>query len=284
MAIVCRPGYGLLFRSTGLVDGLEAEGGSRFARLFLGPGSDDADTAAWLRGCDLVLGWTQGTAGPALESSVQSYGVPCRMFAYDPGQGLSVSRYFYEHTARHFTDRATSGFSFEDGVFLPIAEDMRRAGRALAVVAGIRLEQRYAVIHPGAGSLKKRWPLENFLTVASRLSREGLPGLIITGEAEVDLEKVIKTTSLPRSWAWLSRPDIVSLAGLLAGSFLYLGNDSGITHLAAACGTQVLAVFRKENEESWRPNGLVLMFSAEEVTAIPVERLETAACRVFGSA
>jgi ADP-heptose:LPS heptosyltransferase len=284
LTIVCRQGYGLLFRSTGLVDGLESESGSRFARLFLEPGSNDAETAAWLRGYDLVLGWTQGEASRALEPAVRSYGVPCRVIAYDPGQGLSVSRYFYEHTARRFADRMTSVFSFEDGIFLPITADIRHAGRALAGEAGISDGARYAVIHPGAGSLKKRWPLKNFLTVATRLSREGLPGLLITGEAEAEVEKVIKTAALPRSWTWLSRPDIMSLAGLLAESFLYLGNDSGITHLAAACGTKVLAVFRTEFESAWKPNGRVLMFSAEEVTSIPVESVETAACRESGSA
>lgn len=279
LTLICREGYGLLLGSAGLVDGLESESGARFARLFLGPGSRDSDTAAWLRSFDLVLGWTRSEASLALEQTVQGHGVPCRMFFYDPGQSLSVSRYFYECTARHFADRTAGGLSFEDSVFLPMTEDIRRAGRALAGDAGIEQERRYAVIHPGAGSPKKRWPLENFLAAAERLSKNGVAGLIITGEAEAEVESVLQTTILPPGWFQISRPEIKALAGLLAGSTLYLGNDSGVTHLAAACGTKVLAVFRKEFVSAWRPNGRVHLFAADDPASIPVEIVLSALLR-----
>jgi ADP-heptose:LPS heptosyltransferase len=162
-------------------------------------------------------------------------------------------------------------------MFLPITAEKRISSRSLLEKLGIRRAARFAVIHPGSGSRSKRWPLQNFLTVAAHLSRKGVPGLLVTGEAEAELEAELDRSVLPRSWTRLSKPDIFDLAVHLAESTLYIGNDSGVTHLAAACGTQVLAVFRRENESSWRPNGRVLLFSAEDAASVSIESLKIAA-------
>ena len=49
--------------------------------------------------------------------------------------------------------------------------------------------------------------------------------------------------------------DLFELAGWLGGSHLYLGNDSGITHLAAAAGARVVALFGASDPDVWAPRG-----------------------------
>ena len=277
LTLVCREEYGRLFLATGMVDVLEADSGARFSGLFSDSGSLPDDTASWLAGFDLVLGWMQGPAGRVMEKSISRFGKPCRRIVYEPGRELSVSRYFFEATRECFKVGAANSPRFDDYIFLPIASEKRVSSRSAIEKLGIRCGERFAVIHPGAGNRSKRWPLQNFLTVAAHLSRKGVPGLLVTGEAEAELETELDRAVLPRSWTRLTKPDILELAVYLAESKLYIGNDSGVTHLAAGCGTQVLAVFRRENESNWRPNGRVLLFSAEDVASVSVESLKIAA-------
>jgi ADP-heptose:LPS heptosyltransferase len=53
--------------------------------------------------------------------------------------------------------------------------------------------------------------------------------------------------------AFFQEPDLVTLAGILAASAAYVGNDSGVTHLAAAVGARVVAVFGPTDPAVWRP-------------------------------
>ena len=277
LTLVCREEYGRLLLATGLLDVLESPSRARFSGLFSEPGSLPEDTASWLAGFDFVLGWMQGPAGRVMEKSITRSGKPCRTIVYEPGREISVSRYFFEATKESFKVGAANSPRLDDHIFLPITSEKRITGRSALEKLGIRRGERFAVIHPGSGSRTKRWPLQNFLTVAAHLSRKGVPGLLVTGEAEAELEAELDRSVLPRSWTRLSKPDIFDLAVYLAESTLYIGNDSGVTHLAGACGTRVLAVFRNEFVSAWRPNGRVLLFSAEDVISVSIGSLEIAA-------
>jgi ADP-heptose:LPS heptosyltransferase len=127
------------------------------------------------------------------------------------------------------------------------------------------------VVHPGSGSEKKRWPLDHFLEIIGRLRRSGISGVLVTGEAEENIDSVLEKTALPIGWTWIQRPPLIALAGLLKEARLYLGNDSGVTHLAAACGTDVVALFRRDLVDSWRPFGRVQLLFAERVDHIRVD-------------
>jgi ADP-heptose:LPS heptosyltransferase len=115
-----------------------------------------------------------------------------------------------------------------------------------------RADKGYAVIHPFSSSARKNWPLEQFRQMAARLP---LPVRWCAGPEE--------------PLAGASRfDDLGALARWLAGASVYVGNDSGITHLAAACGVPVVALFGPHSRpEVWAPRGpevTVIRFQAAE--------------------
>ena len=104
------------------------------------------------------------------------------------------------------------------------------------------------VIHPGSGGQYKNWPLDRFLEVAGRLVEAGRSICWVLGPAEEHL-------TLPDDASILSPTSLVDLAAQLAATRLFLGNDSGITHLAAAVGCPCVAVFGATDPKVWAPRG-----------------------------
>ena len=137
-------------------------------------------------------------------------------------------------------------------------------------VRELKANEKRLVVHPGSGGRAKRWPLPSFIEVARRAASRGLHGILVTGEAEEDLEPLLNTLALPPGWTRISRLPAETLAGLVASSTHYIGNDSGPTHLAAACGARVLAFFRDDNLPAWRPFGRTRVLSAPALDRIPL--------------
>lgn len=104
---------------------------------------------------------------------------------------------------------------------------------------GAVTKRGYIAIHPFSGSPKKNWPLAAFRELAHRLP---LPVEFSAGPDEI-LEGAQRFG------------DLRGLARWLAGAALYIGNDSGVTHLAAAVGTPVVAIFLASDPRVWAPRG-----------------------------
>lgn len=119
-----------------------------------------------------------------------------------------------------------------------------------------RREERFAVIHPFSGGKAKNWPLDRFRGLAAHLPYE----VRWTAGPEEELEGATRLD------------DLWSLAEWLAGAAIFIGNDSGITHLAAACGVPVLALFGPTDPNVWAPRG-----SDVQVIAAPDGRMESIA-------
>jgi ADP-heptose:LPS heptosyltransferase len=102
--------------------------------------------------------------------------------------------------------------------------------------------ENFAVIQPFASNPGKRWPLENFRRLAAALERR-MPVHWCRGPEDPPLEGGVTMDSLWDLACWLARAS------------LYIGNDSGITHLAAAVGTPTLALFGPTDMRVWAPRG-----------------------------
>jgi len=85
------------------------------------------------------------------------------------------------------------------------------------------------------------------------------------------MEPLLTRFRFPAGWTWMRRPPLRLLAEHLGRCLFYLGNDSGVTHLAAACGSAVLAIFKKENAVSWEPCGKAEVLSADNVEDVALE-------------
>jgi ADP-heptose:LPS heptosyltransferase len=131
-------------------------------------------------------------------------------------------------------------------------------------------------IHPGSGSPAKNWPAERFAMVAQRLVQDrGVDVMLISGPADDDTIRAVVGKTGDNRTTHLHQPDLGMLAAMLATCAAYLGNDSGVTHLAAAAGTETLALFGPTDPRIWAPRGshvTVLSGCASCAPCLPEER------------
>jgi ADP-heptose:LPS heptosyltransferase len=129
------------------------------------------------------------------------------------------------------------------------------AGRELLRETGFDSGGKLVVIQPGSGGQKKCWHLENFLAVAEELASRAIEVVFLLGPAELDRfsdATIKKINSIARCLTDLS---LTQVLGLLSRADGFVGNDSGITHLAAGLGIKTLAVFGPTNPAVYRPIG-----------------------------
>lgn len=131
-------------------------------------------------------------------------------------------------------------------------EGISRAENFLAA-KGVKRGERILALHPGSGSAAKNWEPKNFGHVAEWASENGRI-VLISGPGEKNLEEVAKAVKKTAGITADQLP-LVQLAGILISCTVYLGNDSGITHLAAALGVPTFAVFGPTNPAVWGPRG-----------------------------
>jgi len=109
----------------------------------------------------------------------------------------------------------------------------------------------YVVVHPGSLMATKRRAPQRLADVARRLAARGLTVVVTSGPGE-ELSASQVARELDRTVILLGLT-IPELAELLRGARLYIGNDSGPMHLAAAVGTPTIAVWGSSDSRRWRP-------------------------------
>jgi lipopolysaccharide heptosyltransferase III len=132
----------------------------------------------------------------------------------------------------------------------PSAED-----RQFALYFLRDLPRPILAIHPGSGSKKKNWPLENWIELGNDLfARESFRGSILVISGEADHAQVARLEELWENErvAFAKDLQLVHLAALVENS-IFVGHDSGISHLAAAAGAKCILLFGPTNPEVWAP-------------------------------
>jgi len=125
--------------------------------------------------------------------------------------------------------------------------------------------EKFAVIHPFSGSPRKNWPLAKYTELAERLP---LPVRWCAGPEE-SLEGAVRIADLYELACWIS------------GARIYIGNDSGITHLAAASGVPTIAIFGPTDPAVWAPRGGSVAVVAGTLEEITVQQILDAANRLL---
>lgn len=104
----------------------------------------------------------------------------------------------------------------------------------------------YAVLHPMASATDKTWPPERFAEVAAHLAGQcGLEPVFVAGPGE--------SLDAFREWRRVEGAPLEHVKRLLAGASLFVGNDSGPAHMAAAFGLPVVALFGNSDPVAWAP-------------------------------
>lgn len=179
-----------------------------------------------LRGFDSIVSW-YGANRPEFRAEIERLGLPFTFFPALPLEGTGVHAVdFYLEQVR------TLGPCESDGI--PRIRCPRETEEVDA--------ENFVVIHPFSGSARKNWPLENFGQLARRLGI-AMPVYWCYGPNDPPGDDAVRIENLYELACWLAKAS------------LFVGNDSGITHLAAAVGTPVLALFGPTDPAVWGPRG-----------------------------
>ncbi|CCQ91967.1 hypothetical protein NITGR_910016 [Nitrospina gracilis 3/211] len=163
----------------------------------------------------------------------------------------------------HRPDKHVSGYYLETLLGLPSPfswppgwkapdEEVREAKRVLACLSS---SPRICVLQPGSGGVSKNWPLKRFREQADWLNSQGMLPVFLLGPAEVAISETVHAFCRERRFPVWENLSLTRCAALLCQSEGFLGNDAGVTHLAAALGLPTLAVFVKTEPKMWRPLG-----------------------------
>ncbi len=135
-----------------------------------------------------------------------------------------------------------------------VAPQFQVAAQAKLQTAGINPAQPYAVLAPTNEFYTKRWMAERYAAIAEKLMARGFQIVLTgapTGEQIAQVKSVQAATS--QSLAALMDVRIGELLAVIAGANLFVGNDSGPAHMAAAVKTPLVVLFGPASSERWRP-------------------------------
>lgn len=115
--------------------------------------------------------------------------------------------------------------------------------------------QRLVAIHPGSGGAEKCWPAENYGALIDLLTESGFMPMITFGPADNRIRRRLLPWIESRDVLVIEDRSLVEVAALYARCGAMIGNDSGMTHLAAVAGTPVIAMFGPTDPAVWGPRG-----------------------------
>jgi len=197
-----------------------------------------------LQSFDSIVSW-YGANRPEFREAILGLGVPCQFYTTLPSAGYSG----------HPTDFFAHQVGAPEGLVprIQVESDTRRDA---------------IVIHPFSGSPRKNWPLNLYRQLAARLTCR----IEWTAGPEEELPEAVRFANLAELASWIK------------GARLYIGNDSGITHLAAASGVRTLALFGPGSPANWAPRGPdVAVVHATSLEGLAVQRVLGAANRLLDS-
>lgn len=156
----------------------------------------------------------------------------------------------------------------------PLAVPAHCTERAQALLAGAGhcAGRPLIALHPGSGGAMKRWPLERYRELMERLREDAAPFFaLLTGPAEeagvtAALDDYARRTG---DVLHAAHRELGTVAALLSLCTVYIGNDSGVTHLAAAVGARTVAVFGPTDPLRWGPLGTRVRIVTSEQACAP---------------
>jgi heptosyltransferase-3 len=203
-----------------------------------------------LSGYDVIVNY----AGPAQSVFAHnlSHVAMGRVMHCDARPGPRVTEHMSEFLQRPL--RALGLPLYSDPPRLRLTSEDRQ--RALSWWAEQRLENDRAVaLHPGSGSPAKNWPADQFAAVARHLVGTGNLVLLVIGPADDVPVGVVQREMQGMACTLVAGLPLPLLAAILERCTGFVGNDSGISHLAAAVGVPVVAIFGPTDPGIWAPRG-----------------------------
>jgi ADP-heptose:LPS heptosyltransferase len=222
-------------------------------------------------GCDVGVAWGRDPDG-LLRTSFERRGAGQIVVAPSrPAADRQV------HAARHLVQTlAPLGLDPTADLQLPtfdLPADGLTAADGELRAAGLA-SRPFVAVHAGSGSPSKNWPADQFSAVVDALSAEdGLPCVVLGGPADAEALIVLRDRS-ERRLAVFDGRSLLVVAAILRRACAFLGNDSGLSHLAGMLGLPSLVLFGPSDPIHWLPLGpRVRHIRSDPLAALPVARV-----------
>lgn len=249
IAFLAGRSVGALLCETGEVDRVLPLESSYLSGLWAGPDSLCSEFRAWLSNCDIAVGWLSDSEG-TLSATLRSLGVQYVCLHSTAATDLRA-----EHQAERYLEAIRlSGTSQPIGSPLIPTPAIRERSRI--VLQTLIPENRHpvVVIHPGSGSPSKCLDARLLVPVIEWLFQADMAPLLLEGPSDREaLERVFATIKI--DVPVVRGLDLSTMAGILSHAELYVGHDSGVTHLAAALSVPTIACFGPTDSRRWAPLG-----------------------------
>lgn len=256
--------------------------------IAVGKGAADRMRTAWelnRRGYDVAInlhGGTTGTFFTFASGARHRIGYTEYQYSFLYNHLLTSASEFWQKQHTHSAEQQLALLGY---VGVPFEPDQRsRLPITEAALDSVSekfadIETDFALMHPAAAFDTKQWATERFARTAEFLHERGLNTVAVAAPKERGVLEKLRAGSRVAITAFdnLSLPEITALA---SRARLFVGNDSGIAHIAAAVNTPTVVIFGSSNINHWRPwtdvpNAVV----REELPCQPCPGYE---CKEFG--
>jgi ADP-heptose:LPS heptosyltransferase len=222
-------------------------------------------------------------------------GAPRRLYANRPGRSIDYLANFSPRPPReaknaHAVDRyldVIKPLGIENPPRLPVLKTSAAADQSVEAI--LKKEQANSKtllvgLFPGAGNESRRWPLEHFAEIADHLIRnEGVRVIVFAGPEERPLIPQMRT-QFPAKTIFFDRLTIPQLLSAQARLTLFISNDTGPAHTAAAVGTPVVLIMDRPTPNNFTPVGEHhRLVGAEKITRVTVQQVYQAAREVLAT-
>ena len=249
------------------------------ASFFVQGGALDLNLSQFFKTFDLIVVFGKNGEGSLIENLnriCQEKILPIHSFPHRD-ERIHLTDHLMRELSRY-------GFSTSEGIpKLFLNEADRRWGKEYWTGKGVTPQERagMVIIHPGSGSKKKVWPLDRYLDLMKYLQRPLHSRiLVVLGPAEgAEIRDVFKGSSgTPMMARGLS---LIQLASVMEGCRLFIGNDSGVSHLAAALRIPTVAIFGPTDPKVWAPKGRNIAVVRREIPCSPCPQERFFQCQHF---
>lgn len=235
--LLCQAALGRLATALGICQGCFSQDTAGYAGLYADP--PDPGLISWLSAYDRIL--LISRSRELANRLGQAVSCPIHGFPPRPGPRIRQHLPLYIANALERQGLLDSGW-----------EKRLRPEMAACPLPG--QEDKAVILHPGSGSPRKNWELEHFRILESALAAKGKTALFLLGPAEEAIrQRLVKQGGGHTKVRVVS--DILQLLALLQSAAGFVGNDSGVSHLAGFLGIPTVAIFGPSDPLRWKPWG-----------------------------
>ena len=234
LEVLAYPGIAALAETSGLIDAFRSIEYGPLAGFFTRGTVLDPGLRGYFASFDLILSYLYDPDGVFAENLQNAGASRVVTGPHRPGE------------SSHAIDQLAAPLT---ALGLPLAGRATRLALEPAVHGALTV-----ALHPGSGSAAKNWPVEKWRQLAGQLLAVNpeMELAIIGGEADAAAVSALRGLAASRIVLWENLP-LPELARRLAGARLYLGHDTGVSHLAAAAGVPSLLLFGPSDPGVWAP-------------------------------